>query len=235
MESEPGLTATYEQTKDSQKTDNLPIKEKREIFGVPHVPLNLLISCLAEKGGSRTLRGPYDPQTGFEDQRHHRAPSFSVCKINYLRDAPLFCLSIRLSICDVPKASAMSVRNGRRIKSFSIPRLTDHIWAALEASSNQTEGQDFAGRPYPPLLYPNFLAIFRPLWPKHTLSPFAAITTIGRQSSSLWADICNEPKQWRSLTIADRAQLRCVSSGTQRLIQKYIPPRSSDTPPFPAR
>ena len=38
----------------------------------------LLISLvLAEKGGSRTLRGPYDPQTGFEDQRHHRAPSFS--------------------------------------------------------------------------------------------------------------------------------------------------------------
>jgi hypothetical protein len=32
---------------------------------------------LAEKGGSRTLRGPYGPQTGFEDQRHHRAPSFS--------------------------------------------------------------------------------------------------------------------------------------------------------------
>ena len=85
MESEPGLTATYEQTKDSQKTDNLPIKEKREIFGVPHVPLNLLISCLAEKGGSRTLRGPYDPQTGFEDQRHHRAPSFSDNEINYLR------------------------------------------------------------------------------------------------------------------------------------------------------
>jgi len=33
---------------------------------------------LAEKGGSRTLRGPYGPQTGFEDQRHHRAPSFSL-------------------------------------------------------------------------------------------------------------------------------------------------------------
>jgi hypothetical protein len=32
---------------------------------------------MAEKGGSRTLRGPYGPQTGFEDQRHHRAPSFS--------------------------------------------------------------------------------------------------------------------------------------------------------------
>src|SRR6266542_1846143 len=35
---------------------------------------------LAEKGGSRTLRGPYGPQTGFEDQRHHRAPSFSTFK-----------------------------------------------------------------------------------------------------------------------------------------------------------
>jgi hypothetical protein len=33
---------------------------------------------VAEKGGSRTLRRPYDPQTGFEDQRHHRAPSFSM-------------------------------------------------------------------------------------------------------------------------------------------------------------
>jgi hypothetical protein len=32
---------------------------------------------LAEKGGSRTLREPYDSETGFEDQRHHRAPSFS--------------------------------------------------------------------------------------------------------------------------------------------------------------
>ena len=39
---------------------------------------------LAEKGGSRTLRGPYGPQTGFEDQRHHRAPSFSVNRIKYL-------------------------------------------------------------------------------------------------------------------------------------------------------
>src|SRR5205814_5174818 len=33
---------------------------------------------MAEKGGSRTLRGPDGPQTGFEDQRHHRAPSFST-------------------------------------------------------------------------------------------------------------------------------------------------------------
>jgi hypothetical protein len=39
---------------------------------------------MAEKGGSRTLRGPYGPQTGFEDQRHHRAPSFSFCRINSL-------------------------------------------------------------------------------------------------------------------------------------------------------
>jgi hypothetical protein len=45
---------------------------------------------MAEKGGSRTLRGPYDPQTGFEDQRHHRAPSFSNNEINYLRRAMPF-------------------------------------------------------------------------------------------------------------------------------------------------
>ena len=38
----------------------------------------LLAEVMAEKGGSRTLRGPYGPQTGFEDQRHHRAPSFSM-------------------------------------------------------------------------------------------------------------------------------------------------------------
>ncbi len=37
---------------------------------------------VAEKGGSRTLRGPDGPQTGFEDQRHHRAPSFSPeCRV----------------------------------------------------------------------------------------------------------------------------------------------------------
>jgi hypothetical protein len=92
-----------------QKTDNLRIKEKREIFGVPHVLRNLLISCLAEKGGSRTLRGPYDPQTGFEDQRHHRAPSFSSNNFNYLWRATLFCLSICLSISNpLPKALATS-------------------------------------------------------------------------------------------------------------------------------
>ena len=32
---------------------------------------------MAEKGGSRTLRESYGSQPGFEDQRHHRAPSFS--------------------------------------------------------------------------------------------------------------------------------------------------------------
>ena len=37
---------------------------------------------LAEKGGSRTLRGPDGPQTGFEDQRRHRAPSFSTATLN---------------------------------------------------------------------------------------------------------------------------------------------------------
>jgi hypothetical protein len=93
---------------DGQKTDKLRIKEKRKVFGVPRVPPNLLISWLAEKGGSRTLRGPYDPQTGFEDQRHHRAPSFSSNDFNYLWRATLFCLSIRLSICEVPKALATS-------------------------------------------------------------------------------------------------------------------------------
>ena len=40
---------------------------------------------LAEKGGSRTLREPYGSQTGFEDQRHHRAPSFSLsCELDNL-------------------------------------------------------------------------------------------------------------------------------------------------------
>ena len=41
--------------------------------------VNAKNKIVAEKGGSRTLRGPYGPQTGFEDQRRHRAPSFSVC------------------------------------------------------------------------------------------------------------------------------------------------------------
>jgi hypothetical protein len=70
--------------------------------------VDFVVRFLAEKGGSRTLRGPYDPQTGFEDQRHHRAPSFSDSVFNYLRDAVLFCLPIRLSICDVPKVFATS-------------------------------------------------------------------------------------------------------------------------------
>src|SRR5215510_1193744 len=91
-----------------QNTDNLQMREKGERFGVPRIPPNLLISCLAEKGGSRTLRGPYDPQTGFEDQRHHRAPSFSRNVFNGLWRAALFCLSIRLSICEVAKAAATS-------------------------------------------------------------------------------------------------------------------------------
>ena len=67
-----------------QNTDNLQTKGKGEIFGVPRMPPNVLISLLAEKGGSRTLREPYGPQTGFEDQRHHRAPSFSISKFSYL-------------------------------------------------------------------------------------------------------------------------------------------------------
>jgi hypothetical protein len=40
--------------------------------------LLILLQLLAEKGGSRTLREPYDPQTGFEDQRRHRTASFSI-------------------------------------------------------------------------------------------------------------------------------------------------------------
>ncbi len=44
----------------------------------PIVTILIVDKFLAEKGGSRTLREPYDPQTGFEDQRHHRAPSFST-------------------------------------------------------------------------------------------------------------------------------------------------------------
>src|ERR671912_2256231 len=55
----------------------------------------MTIDYLAEKGGSRTLREPYGPQTGFEDQRHHRAPSFSVNEINYLWRAGLFSFLIR--------------------------------------------------------------------------------------------------------------------------------------------
>ena len=70
----------------------------------------LLISwVLAEKGGSRTLRGPYDPQTGFEDQRHHRAPSFSTSEISYLADTAFSSVTISVAISnDVPKALAMS-------------------------------------------------------------------------------------------------------------------------------
>jgi len=48
-------------------------KSQSQIVGIEFIGI-----FVAEKGGSRTLRGPYDPQTGFEDQRHHRAPSFSL-------------------------------------------------------------------------------------------------------------------------------------------------------------
>ncbi len=51
----------------------------RTFYALPHALCYYLpVEVLAEKGGSRTLREPYDPQTGFEDQRHHRAPSFSM-------------------------------------------------------------------------------------------------------------------------------------------------------------
>jgi len=92
-----------------QKTDKLRIKEKREVFGVPRLTPNQLISFLAEKGGGRTLREPYDSQTGFEDQRHHRAPSFSISQINYLADVAFSSVTISVAISnDVPKALAMS-------------------------------------------------------------------------------------------------------------------------------
>src|ERR671919_1049277 len=72
----------------------------------------LSADLMAEKGGSRTLRGPYDPQTGFEDQRHHRAPSFSIYKSLTLAAAlfEVFCLPFVLpfSTGPVPKAAAMS-------------------------------------------------------------------------------------------------------------------------------
>ena len=54
-------------------------KSQSQIVGIEFIDI-----FVAEKGGSRTLRGPYDPQTGFEDQRHHRAPSFSTREINSL-------------------------------------------------------------------------------------------------------------------------------------------------------
>jgi len=92
-----------------QKTDKLRIKEKREVFGVPRLTPNQLISFLAEKGGSRTLREPYDSQTGFEDQRHHRAPSFSGREISYLLLAVCSSVTIPVTICEVPKAAAMSL------------------------------------------------------------------------------------------------------------------------------
>jgi hypothetical protein len=40
----------------------------------------------------------------------------------------------------------------------------------------------------PPLLSPDFFAIFRPLWLRHTLSHFAAITTIGPSKFIVLAD-----------------------------------------------
>jgi len=45
-----------------------------------HLTYWIMKGILAEKGGSRTLREPYGSQTGFEDQRRHRAPSFSALR-----------------------------------------------------------------------------------------------------------------------------------------------------------
>ena len=56
---------------------------------------------LAEKGGSRTLREPYGPQTGFEDQRHHRAPSFSIASL-LLPGGTRFSVAISITICEEP-------------------------------------------------------------------------------------------------------------------------------------
>jgi len=64
---------------------------------------------MAEKGGSRTLRESYDSQTGFEDQRHHRAPSFSTSEISYLLVVVRPSVTIPVAICEVPKVAAMSV------------------------------------------------------------------------------------------------------------------------------
>ena len=79
-------------------------KSQSQIVGIEFIGI-----FVAEKGGSRTLRGPYDPQTGFEDQRHHRAPSFSIQKISYLRLANRSSVTIPVAICEVPKAAAISV------------------------------------------------------------------------------------------------------------------------------
>src|SRR6266404_6499275 len=76
---------------------------------------------LAEKGGSRTLRGPYGLQTGFEDQRHHRAPSFSMSKINYLLLADRPSVTSSVAICEVPKALATSLACSQRNAYASEP------------------------------------------------------------------------------------------------------------------
>jgi hypothetical protein len=54
------------------------------------VSARFAVTFMAEKGGSRTLRGPYGSQTGFEDQRHHRAPSFSG---DFVTLADFYCLA----------------------------------------------------------------------------------------------------------------------------------------------
>src|SRR5262247_1820226 len=77
-----------------------------------------LISFLAEKGGSRTLRGPYDPQTGFEDQRHHRAPSFSLKSINDLIAVNRSSVTISVAICEAPKAIRESSASFNRTRAI---------------------------------------------------------------------------------------------------------------------
>jgi hypothetical protein len=74
-----------------------------------HTINHAIFFLLAEKGGSRTLRGPYGPQTGFEDQRHHRAPSFSIWKINYLRWATRFPVTIPVAILQIESVSDIGI------------------------------------------------------------------------------------------------------------------------------
>jgi len=59
-------------------------QQGQKAMAFDNLALDDIYIFLAEKGGSRTLRGPYGPQTGFEDQRHHRAPSFSTSRLTQM-------------------------------------------------------------------------------------------------------------------------------------------------------
>src|SRR5262249_33661111 len=58
-------------------------------------------------GGEIRTRGPVR-DAGFQDRWFQPLTHPSDNVFNYLGYAPCFCLSIRLSICEVPKASATS-------------------------------------------------------------------------------------------------------------------------------